>query len=149
MARARLRPVRHDGRDEKASQGDGDVQSDLGTTVSAAAVAPGPAPVEDVYEPNSFDGPAETNEPHYGGLDTTGVSGTYEWDRRETDDFAQAGALYSLIDDAAKRRLVDNIADGLAQVEHSAIVDRSVSCFRSADPDYGDRIERAIAARRG
>ncbi len=101
------------------------------------------------YEPNSFDGPAETNEPLYGGLDTTGVSGTYEWDRRETDDFAEAGALYRLIDDAAKRRLVDNIADGLAQVEHSPIVDRSVSCFRAADPDYGDRIERAIEARHG
>jgi catalase len=101
------------------------------------------------YEPNSFDGPAQTNEPHYGGLPTTGVSGTYEWDKRETDDFAQAGALYRLIDDAAKQRLIDNIADGLAQVEHSAIVERSVSCFRGADPDYGDRIERAIAARRG
>ena len=101
------------------------------------------------YEPNSFDVPAQTNEPHYGGLPTTGVSGTYEWDKRETDDFAQAGALYRLIDDAAKQRLIDNIADGLAQVEHSAIVERSVSCFRGADPDYGDRIERAIAARRG
>ena len=101
------------------------------------------------YEPNSFDGPAQTNEPHYGGLPTTGVSGTYEWDKRETDDFAQAGALYRLIDDAAKQRLIDNIADGLAQVEHSAIVERSVSCFRGADPDYGDRIERAIVARRG
>ena len=101
------------------------------------------------YEPNSFDGPAQTNEPHYGGLPTTGVSGTYEWDERETDDFAQAGALYRLIDDAAKQRLIDNIADGLAQVEHSAIVERSVSCFRGADPDYGDRIERAIVARRG
>ena len=78
----------------------------------------------------------------------TGVSGTYEWDKRETDDFAQAGALYRLIDDAAKQRLVDNIADGLAQVGHSAIVDRSVSCFRGADPDYGDRIEQAVAARR-
>ncbi len=57
-------------------------------------------------------------------------------------------ALYRLIDDDAKQRLVDNIADGLAQVEHGAIVERSVSCFRAADPDYGDRIERAIAARR-
>ena len=101
------------------------------------------------YEPNSFDGPVQTDEPHYGGLAATGASGTYEWDERETDDFAQAGALYRLIDDAAKQRLVDNIADGLAQVGHSAIVDRSVSCFRGADPDYGDRIERAIAARRG
>ncbi len=100
------------------------------------------------YEPNSFDGPVQTNEPHYGGLPTVGVSGTYEWDKRETDDFGQAGALYRLIDDAARQRLVDNIADGLAQVDHREIVDRSVSYFGNADPEYGDRLERAIAARR-
>jgi len=100
------------------------------------------------YEPNSFDGPVQTNEPHYGGLPTEGVSGTYGWDKRKTDDFEQAGALYQLIDEAAKQRLVDNIADGLAQVNHHEIVDRSISHFRNADPGYGDRIERAIAARR-
>jgi catalase len=100
------------------------------------------------YEPNSFDGPVQTNEPHYGGLPVAGVSGTYQWDKRETNDFEQAGALYRLIDEAAKQRLVGNIADGLAQVNHREIVDRSVSYFRNADPDYGERIARAIAARR-
>lgn len=100
------------------------------------------------YESNSFGGPVQTNEPHCGGLPTEGVSGTYGWDKRKTDDFEQAGTLYRLIDEAAKQRLVDNIADGLAQVNHHEIVDRSISYFRSADPGYGDRIERAIAARR-
>ena len=100
------------------------------------------------YEPNSFGGPVQTNEPHCGGLPTEGVSGTYGWDKRKTDDVEQAGTLYRLIDEAAKQRLVDNIADGLAQVNHHEIVDRSISYFRSADPGYGDRIERAIAARR-
>jgi len=100
------------------------------------------------YEPNSFDGPVQTNEPHYGGLPVAGISGTYQWDKRETNDFEQAGALYRLIDEAAKQRLVGNIADGLAQVSHREIVDRSVSYFRNADPDYGERIARAIAARR-
>jgi len=100
------------------------------------------------YEPNSFDGPVQTNEPNYAGLPATGVSGTYQWDRRETDDFEQAGALYRLIDDAARQRLADNIADGLAQVNNREIVERSVSYFRKADTDYGDRVERAIAARR-
>ena len=100
------------------------------------------------YEPNSFDGPVQPNEPHYVGLPTAGVSGAYQWDRRETDDFEQAGALYRLIDDTARQRLADNIADGLAQVDNRDIVERSLSHFRNADPDYGDRIERAIAARR-
>ena len=99
------------------------------------------------YEPNSFGGPVQTNEPLCGGLPTEGVSGTYGWDKRKMDDFEQAGALYRLIDEAAKQRLVDNIADGLAAVNHHEIVDRSISYFRNADPGYGDRIERAIAAR--
>ena len=43
------------------------------------------------YEPNSFDGPAQTDEPHYAGLETQGVSGSYAWERHaEDDDFAQA-----------------------------------------------------------
>jgi catalase len=100
------------------------------------------------YEPNSFDGPVQTNEPHSAGLPAAGVSGAYQWDRRGTDDFEQAGALYRLIDDAARQRLADNIAGGLAQVNNEGIVERSVSYFRKADPDYGDRIERAISARR-
>ena len=75
-----------------------------------------------------------------------GMSGTYQWDKRETNDFEQAGALYRLIDEAAKQRLVGNIADGLAQVSRREIVDRSVSYFRNADPDYGERVARAIAA---
>ena len=76
------------------------------------------------------------------------MSGTYDWDKRKTDDFEQAGALYRLIDAAAKQRLVDNIAGGLAQVNHGGIVDRSVSYFRNADPEYGDRIQKAITALR-
>ena len=63
-----------------------------------------------------------------------------------SNDFEQAGALYRLIDAAAKQRLVDNIAGGLAQVNRREIVDRAVSYFRNADPEYGDRIERAIDA---
>ena len=100
------------------------------------------------YEPNSFDGPVQSDEPLYGGLPVAGVSGTYVWDKRKTDDFEQAGALYRLIDAAAKRRLVDNIASGLAQVNHDEIVARSVSYFRSADPEYGDHVQEAVASLR-
>jgi len=74
------------------------------------------------------------------------VPGTYEWDRRETDDFEQAAPSTGLSTRAAKQRLVDNIARGLAQVNRRDIVDRSVSYFRNADPEYGDRIELAIDA---
>ena len=99
------------------------------------------------YEPNSFGGPVETDEPLYGPL-AGGPSGTYGWDQHGGDDFAQAGDLYRLLTDDAKARLVDNIAAGLAQVSRDDIVERSVAHFRAADLEYGSRIEEAVKARR-
>jgi catalase len=101
------------------------------------------------YEPNSFDGPVESDEPLYAGLDGSGVSGTYPWDDREADDFSQAGVMYRMIPEDSKRRLVDAIADGLAQVSKNDIIERSIAHFRAADPDYGARVEQAVKARRG
>jgi catalase len=100
------------------------------------------------YEPNSFDGPVQTGEPLYAGLESTGLSGTYPWDDRQSDDFGQAGAMYRLISEDAKQRLVDAIADGLSQVSKEDIIERSIGHFRAADPDYGARVEQAVKARR-
>jgi len=100
------------------------------------------------YEPNSFGGPAESSEPLYGSLAADGSSGTYGWNQRDGDDFLQAGALYRLMPEEAKARLVDNIASGLAQVSKDDIVERSIANFRHADPDYGARIEVAVKAHR-
>ena len=100
------------------------------------------------YEPNSFDGPVQSNEPLNAGLEATGMSGTYSWDDREEDDFSQAGVMYRMIPEDSKSRLVDAIADGLAQVSKDDIIDRSVAHFRAADPDYGARVEQAVKARR-
>ena len=99
------------------------------------------------YEPNSFGGPAQTGEPLYGSL-AGGPSGTYGWDHHEGDDFSQAGALYRLMSEDAKARLVDNIASGLAQVSKDDIIERSIASFRYADPDYGARAETAVKAHR-
>ncbi|MCJ7725262.1 MAG: catalase [Acidimicrobiia bacterium] len=96
------------------------------------------------YEPNSFDGPVQSDNPLYAGMDVAGVSGTYNWDERETDDFEQAGALYRLIDDAARQRLIDSIAGNLSQVSKDEIVERSVAHFRNADAEYGSRVQAAV-----
>ncbi len=97
------------------------------------------------YEPNSFDGPTQSDQPLYSALESDGASGTYEWESHPDDnDFVQAGTLYRLMSDDERERLVDNIADGLAQVSKDDIIERSISNFRSADPDYGDRVEAAI-----
>ena len=96
------------------------------------------------YEPNSFDGPVQSNDAYGAGLPSSGVSGTYDWDDRLSNDFEQAGDLYRLIDEAAKNRLVDNIASGLAEVTHPGIVERSIAHFRAADSNFGDRLEHAL-----
>jgi len=98
------------------------------------------------YEPNSFGGPTQSGEPLYGSL-AGGSSGTYGWNHREGDNFSQAGALYRLMPEDAKARLVDNIASGLSQVSREDIIERSITSFRLADPDYGARVETAVKAR--
>ena len=97
------------------------------------------------YEPNSYDGPAETSEPLYAPLAGDGPSGSYEWEDREGDDFVQAGALYRVMDEAAQARLVANIAGSLSQVSKGEIVTRSVAHFCAADPEYGERVANAVA----
>jgi catalase len=102
------------------------------------------------YQPNSFDGPAQTGEPLYAGLEAQGVSGSFASARHaEDDDFAQAGALYRLMGEDERERLVRNIAGSLAQVAHEEIVARSIEHFRSADSSFGARIEAAVKERRG
>jgi catalase len=50
------------------------------------------------YEPNSFDGPAQTGEPLYAGFEVSGVSGTYVPGKHKDDnDFVQASDLYRLM----------------------------------------------------
>jgi len=104
------------------------------------------------YEPNSFNGPAQTDEPLYGGMETGGLSGAYGAEIREVDDFAQAGDLYRLMSSDERERLVRAIAGSLSQVQcgdiGDGIVERSVEHFRRADPSYGRRVEAAVKALR-
>ena len=105
------------------------------------------------YEPNSFDGPVETDQPYAASLATDGGSGTYEWDARDTDNFTQAGDLYRLQPADAQQRLVDNVAGGLAEISAGpvgeGIIERSIAHFRAADPEYGERIAQGVKERRG
>jgi catalase len=82
-----------------------------------------------------------------------GSTGTYEWDRRDTDDFSQAGDLFRLQPADAQARLVDNIAGGLAAVSSGpvgeGIIDRSIAHFTAADPEFGQRIAQGVKERRG
>ena len=101
------------------------------------------------YEPNSFDGPVQTNEELYTGFNLTGASGHHPQVPREVDDFRQAGDLYRLQPAAAQQRLVDNIVGNLGLVSKEEIITRSVGHFRKADETFGGRIAEGIAVLRG
>jgi catalase len=102
------------------------------------------------YEPNSYDGPAQL-----GGSDATshaanGSTGTYVVPRHdEDDDFVQASALYRVMSEGEKQRLITNLAGSLAQVTRPDVIERSIAHFRNADADYGARLEAAVKAIRG
>jgi catalase len=101
------------------------------------------------YEPNSFGGPAQTNTPLYAPLEVQGMAGTHAEVRHvEDSDFVQAGALYRLMPEDAKERLVANIAASLSRVSKPEIIERSLAHFHKADPGYGERVARAVRARR-
>ncbi len=101
------------------------------------------------YEPNSYDGPAQTGQPVARGFETSGRTGAYAPARhREDDDFSQAGKLYRVMTEPERVRLVENIAGSLAQVTRADVIERSVEHLRRADAEYGRRVAEAIAALR-
>jgi catalase len=102
------------------------------------------------YDPNSQNGPAESGNPYDHGLPVSGMTGPQDPTRHaEDDDFVQAGALYRVMTDDARWRLVANLGKSLAQVNRSEVRERSISYFRSADSEYGARLEDAVRALRG
>jgi catalase len=101
------------------------------------------------YEPTSFGGPVQTNEPHSAPLEMHGLSGSWPPGRHaEDNDFVQAGNLYRLMREDEKKRLVENIAVSLSAVTRDDIIERSISHFRNADADYGERVAKAVKALR-
>ncbi len=101
------------------------------------------------YEPNSYDGPAESGERYDLDYAVEGVTGpTVPVRHAEDDDFGQAGALYRVMKDDERTRLVENIAGGLAQVSRKDVIERSIEHFRRADAEYGRRMAERVVARR-
>jgi catalase len=101
------------------------------------------------YEPNSHDGPVQTGTPHDLGYDVSGSVGPRGLVKHaQDDDFVQAGALYRVMTEPERVRLIDNIAGGLARVSRPEVIERSIEHFRKADPEYGRRLAVAVAERR-
>jgi len=75
----------------------------------------------------------------------SGVSGTYEWNNRETDDFAQAGDLYRLQPRTPRPDWSTTSPEGWPRCppgRRPGIIERSIVHFRAADPEFGERVAR-------
>lgn len=102
------------------------------------------------YEPNSFGGPFQTGRPLWSETAVTGGTGNHPTPvHAEDDDFVQAGALYRLMSEDEKERLIGNLAGFIAKVSRDDVVERAIGNFRRADADYGKRLEAAVQALRG
>ncbi|MGH3505076.1 MAG: catalase [Nocardioidaceae bacterium] len=103
-----------------------------------------------VYAPNSKGGPQADTE-HFGepaGWETSGamVHSAYT-KRRDDDDFGQPGTLVrEVMDDAARARLVSNVAGHLSAGVTEPVLQRAFEYWRNIDKDIGDRIEKAVRA---
>ena len=89
------------------------------------------------YEPNSFDGPAETpnfKEDAYD-FELSGVAARYDH-REGNDDYTQAGDLFRLLAPDHQKRLIGNLVDAMLTVPHDIQV-RQLRHFYRADPAYG------------
>ncbi|MCW2244002.1 catalase [Azospirillum canadense] len=94
------------------------------------------------YEPNSFNGPAQSAAAAEPPLRISGDSARYDH-REGNDDYAQAGALFRLMGAEAQERLMDNIAGSLRQAP-DAIQQRQLTHFFAADPAYGAGIAKRL-----
>ncbi|MGH3502597.1 MAG: catalase [Nocardioidaceae bacterium] len=103
-----------------------------------------------VYAPNSKGGP-QADDARFGeaaGWETSGamVHSAYT-KRRDDDDFGQPGTLVrEVMDDAARERLVSNVAGHLSGGVTGPVLQRAFEYWRNVDQNIGDRIEKAVRA---
>jgi catalase len=99
------------------------------------------------YAPNGAGGPRQAGGEYDHGLEVQGFTGPQDQTRHPLDDdFVQAGALYNAMPEEARWRLITNLARSLAHVTRSDVLERSIAYFRSADSEFGCRLEEAVRA---
>ncbi|WP_020502543.1 catalase [Sciscionella marina] len=110
------------------------------------------SPVSDpVYAPNSKGGPAADVARH-GSPPSWQADGeitrTAYVAHPEDDDWGQARTLVrEVMDEAARERLVDNVAGHLLNGVTAPVLDRAFAYWRAIDPEIGDRIQVTVEAK--
>jgi catalase len=105
-------------------------------------------PVSDpVYAPNSKGGPkADPSRTAEALWHTDGemVRTAYTL-RADDDDWSQAGTLVrEVMDDAARERLVSNVAGHLLKGVSEQVLERAFEYWKNIDKETGDKIEAAV-----
>jgi catalase len=106
-----------------------------------------------VYYPNSVEGAPAADAVTYAeqavwSADGEMVRAAYTL-HAEDDDYGQANTLVNrVLDDAARNRLVDNVAGHAAAVNREDILHRVFEYWRNIDKEIGDRIETACLDKR-
>ncbi|MEY9873966.1 catalase [Streptacidiphilus sp. MAP12-33] len=99
------------------------------------------------YEPNSYDGPRQTDAPLAAPTAVSGWTGTHSAAQHaKDDDFFQAGELFRLMSEGEQERLIANLAGSIGSVSRDDVVERVLPFFHAADADYGRRLEAAVKA---
>ncbi|CAK4085026.1 unnamed protein product [Aphanomyces euteiches] len=94
------------------------------------------------YFPNSSKGPDYASPPRNEAPSTLQAAQVGRYDTQDDDNFSQVGVFYrEVLDDQARDRLAENIAQGLHLTKNVAIQDRAVANFTAVDSDYGERIK--------
>jgi len=101
-----------------------------------------PGGADAYYEPNSFQGPVEDPAFKEPPLRITGDADRYD-PREGSDDYAQPGALFRLMNPGQREQLFRNIAEAMDGVP-SEIVDRQLGHFHRADPAYAAGVRKAL-----
>ena len=106
-----------------------------------------------VYYPNSFEGAPAADENTYAehavwAADGELVRAAYTL-HAEDDDFGQANTLINTVmDDAARERLVETVSGLLAGLRREEVRQRGFDYWRNIDKSIGDRIEAAALEKR-
>lgn len=101
-----------------------------------------------VYAPNSKGGPA-ADPKQFPYVEKWQASGEFVREaytlRKDDDDFGQANALINdVMDEAARGRLVSNVAGHLAQGVSKPVLARALEYWRNIDPNISGKIEAEL-----
>ncbi|MFD8994266.1 catalase [Streptomyces abikoensis] len=107
-----------------------------------------PANTARPYAPNSYGGPA-ADTARFGEIAGWAASGAMVREayrlHREDDDWGQAGTMVrKVLDDAARERLVSNVAGHLKAGVSRPVLDRAFQYWRNIDKNVGDAIATRV-----